>query len=97
MVRHLVGGLIQVGAHRITKEFRVKIDSDNYASQGLFEKLGAVPYGIAEFMLHKEEDIRKCEEENLQEIDDKLMEVAEKFGVEPRKLLSHVLEYRLEW
>ena len=56
-----------------------------------------VPYGIAEFMLHKEEDIRKCEEENLQEIDDKLMEVAEKFGVEPRKLLSHVLEYRLEW
>jgi len=79
------------------REFRVKIDSDNYASQGLFEKLGAVPYGIAEFMLHKEEDIRKCEEENLQEIDDKLMEVAEKFGVEPRKLLSHVLEYRLEW
>ena len=48
-------------------------------------------------MLHKEEDIRKSEEENLQEIDDKLMEVAEKFGVEPRKLLSHVLEYRLEW
>ena len=32
------------------REFRVKIDSDNYASQGLFEKLGAVPYGIAEFM-----------------------------------------------
>ncbi len=48
-------------------------------------------------MLHEEEDIRMCEEENLQEIDEKLIEVAEKFGVEPRKLLSHVLEYSLEW
>ena len=79
------------------REFRVKIDSDNYASQGLFEKLGAVPYGIAEFMLHKEEDIRKCRRWDVFLLDDKLMEVAEKSGVEPRKLLSHVLEYRLEW
>lgn len=78
-------------------EFRVKIDPDNYASQRLFEKLGAKPYGISEYMLHEEEDIRMCEEENLQEIDEKLIEVAEKFGVEPRKLLSHVLEYSLEW
>lgn len=78
-------------------EFRIKIDPDNYASQGLFEKLGAVPYGIAEFMLHKEEDILRCEEENLQEIDDKLIEIAAKFKVKPRELLSHVLEYTLEW
>ena len=48
-------------------------------------------------MLHKEEDIIRCEEENMDAIDDKLMIVAEKFGVEPRKLLSHVLEYKLEW
>ena len=34
---------------------------------------------------------------NLEEIDDKLIQVAEKFGVEPRKLLSHVLEYELIW
>jgi RimJ/RimL family protein N-acetyltransferase len=78
-------------------EFRVKIDADNYASQRLFEKLGAVPYRIAEYMLHKEKDILRCEEENLDAIDDKLIKVAEKFGVEPRKLLSHILEYKLEW
>ena len=77
--------------------FRAKIDADNYASQRLFEKLGAMPYGIAEHMLHKEEDITRCEEENLEEIDDKLIQVAEKFGVEQRKLLSHVLEYELNW
>lgn len=78
-------------------EFRVKIDADNYASQRLFEKLGATPYGIAEHILHKEEDIIKCEEENLDAIDDKIEAVAKKFGVEPRKLISHVLEYELKW
>lgn len=77
--------------------FRAKIDADNYASQRLFEKLGATPYGIAKYMLHKEEDINRCEEENLEEIDEQLMQVAQKFGVEPRKLLSHVLEYELNW
>lgn len=78
-------------------KFRIKIEDDNYASQALFEKLGAVPYGIAEHMLHKEEDIHRCEEENLHEIDDKLINIAKKFDVEPRKLLSHVLEYSLKW
>lgn len=77
--------------------FRVKIDADNYASQRLFEKLGAFPYGIAEFMLHKEDDIIRCEEENLDAIDERLEQIAEQFGVEPRKLLSHVLEYELNW
>ena len=76
-------------------EFRVQIDPENYASQRLFEKLGAVPNGIAEFMLHREEDIERCENENLDSINDSLIGVAEKFGVEPRRLLSHVLEYRL--
>lgn len=78
-------------------EFRVRIDPDNYASQGLFEKLGAVPNGISEFMLHKEEDINRCEDENIHLIDDKMIELANKFNVEPRKLLSHVLEYKLVW
>ena len=78
-------------------EFRVKIDADNYASQRLFENLGAVPHGIAEYILHEEKDIARCEEENLEEIDDNLVQVAAKFGVEPRKLLSHVLEYELKW
>lgn len=76
-------------------EFRVRIDPANYASQKLFEKLGALPNGISEFMLHRKEDIERCENENLDLIDDNIVEVAKKFGVEPRRLLSHVLEYRL--
>ena len=89
--------LSEIKSRLEVNKFRVKIDSDNYASQRLFEKLGAVPYGIAEHMLHKEEDILRCEEENKDAIDEQLAEVAEKFGVEPRKLLSHVLEYELRW
>lgn len=78
-------------------EFRVRIDPANSASQGLFEKLGAKPNGISKFMLHHEDEIRQCEETNLHLIDDRLIAVAKKFDVEPRKLLSHVLEYTLCW
>ena len=76
-------------------EFRIRIDPGNTASQKLFEKLGAVPNGISEFLLHGEDELARCEEENLQYLDDNMVALAEKFGVEPRKLLSHVLEYRI--
>lgn len=46
-------------------------------------------------MLHKEENIIRCEEENIDAIDEELERVAKKFDVEPKKLLSHVLEYEL--
>lgn len=77
--------------------FRVRIEPTNLASQKLFERLGAVPNGISQFWLNDQEGINRCEEENLQQIDDALIEVAEKFEVETRKLLSHVLEYQLMW
>lgn len=78
-------------------QFRVRIDVENYPSQRLFEKLGAEPNGISEFMLHEETDIWRCEEENIHLIDERMRELAKKFNVQPRKLLSHVLEYRLVW
>ena len=37
------------------------------------------------------------EKENLNLIDAATVALADKFGVEPRKLLSHVLEYTLSW
>ena len=78
-------------------EFRVRIDAENYPSQRLFEKLGAEPNGISEFLLHEEADIRRCEEENIHLLDERIQELAKQFNVEPRKLLSHVLEYKLMW
>ena len=78
-------------------EYRIRIEPTNYASQRLFEKLGAVPNGISELWLHKPEDLDELERDNESLIDDALMAVAEKFSVEPRALLSHVLEYKLIW
>lgn len=78
-------------------EYRVRIDPANYPSQKLFERLGAVPNGLSELWLHDQRALEKCEEDNLHLIDDRIMEVARKFEVEPRKLLSHVLEYKLSW
>lgn len=76
--------------------FRVRIEPDNEASQRLFEKLGATPNGISELLLHGEQ-MDKFEEENLNLLDDRLIELADEFGVEPRKMLSCVLEYEIQW
>lgn len=78
-------------------EFRVRIDPGNSASQKMFEQLGAVPNGISEFLLHDQEVMDQCEENNLHLIGDETIALAKKFGVEPRKLLSHILEYTLTW
>ena len=76
-------------------EFRVRIDPGNRASQNLFEKLGAKPNGISEFLIHDQAALEKVEEDNLHLIDADLIALAAKFNVEPRTLLSHVLEYTL--
>lgn len=89
--------LSEIKSRLNVSEFRVRIDTENYTSQKLFEKLGAEPNGISEFMLHGEADIHRCEEENIYLIDERMQELAKRFNVEPRKLLSHVLEYRLVW
>ena len=78
-------------------QFRVRIDPGNHASQKMFEKLGAIPNGISEFLIHDKATLEKCEEGNLHLIDADTISLAEKFGVEPRKLLSHILEYSLPW
>lgn len=78
-------------------EYRVRIDPKNHASQRLFEKLGAVPNGISELWIHDAQGLEQLEVENIHLIDDALTAVAKKFAVEPRALLSHVLEYKLIW
>lgn len=75
--------------------FSSLVDADNYRSQALMKKLGGVPDGIREFLIHGEE-LEQFENDNLELIDDKLEEVACEFNVEPRKLLSHVLAYRFD-
>ena len=80
----------------ITK-YTVRIEPSNLASQKLFEKLGSIPSVIADIWFQEQTTIEKCEEAGLHLIDDNMIEVAKKFHVEPRQLLSHVLEYELIW
>lgn len=78
-------------------QFRVRVDPGNHASQKLFEKIGAQPNGVSEYLILDQEELEKVEKENLHLIDAATVALADKFGVEPRKLLSHVLEYTLTW
>lgn len=78
-------------------KYIVRIEPANMASQKLFEKLGARPSGIVDLWFNEQTTLKKCEEAGLHLIDDNMIEVAKKFNVEPRKLLSHVLEYELLW
>ena len=91
------GMLDAVKARLGINQFRVRIDPGNHASQKMFEKLGAIPNGISEFLIHDRATLEKCEEDNLHLIDADTISLAGKFGVEPRKLLSHILEYSLPW
>lgn len=77
-------------------QFKVRIEPRNIPSQKMFEGLGAEPKGVLKVC----NDLAlnaKVEAESLHEIDEQLIEVAEKFSVEPRVLLTCVLEYSLEW
>lgn len=78
------------------KVFRSRVDSDNYPSQALMKKLGAMPNGVSEILLHGE-TLEKFVKDNLNLIDDNLRVLAHEFCVEPEMLLGRVLEYRIEW
>lgn len=84
--------------HRITDtaEYKALVETDNLPSQKCFEKLGAKLIGLCDGPILKlEEEKRRFEENNMNLIDENMKELAERLEVEPRKLLSHVLEYRM--
>lgn len=77
-------------------EYRARVDADNIASQGCMGKIGAKLIGICDGIVPMTDaDRERMEERFLYLIDDHIRKLAETIGVEPRKLLSHSLEYRL--
>lgn len=78
-------------------EFRAVVEVDNIPSQRCFEGLGAELVGLCDsFVLRTEDEKKRFEERNLQLIDAHMTGLAKRLGVEPRKLLSHLLDYRLK-
>ena len=77
-------------------EFRAVVEVDNVSSQKCLEGLGAELVGLCDSVVLKtEEEKSRFEERNLGLIDAHMEGLATRLGVEPRKLLSHLLEYRL--
>lgn len=84
--------------HRRTgkAEYQALVEADNLPSQKCFDRLGAELKGLCNGPILKlEEEKTRFEERNLHLIDDNMKELAVRLGVEPRKLLSHVLDYRI--
>ena len=77
-------------------EYQALVEVDNLPSQRCFEKIGAKLIGLHDgVFLKTEEEKARFEENNLNLINDEMKTLAIRMGVEPRKLLSHVLEYRM--
>lgn len=77
-------------------EFRAVVEVDNLPSQKCFEKLGARLVGLCDSVVLKtDEEKERFEKRNLDLIDAHMIKLAERLAVESRKLLSHVLDYRL--
>lgn len=77
-------------------EFRAVVEVDNIPSQRCFEGLGAKLVGLCDsFVLRTEDEKKRFEERNLHLTSANMITLAERIGVEPKKLLSHFLDYRI--
>lgn len=75
--------------------YRARVEIDNHPSQGLMKKLGAIPNGVSEFIIHGDE-IKKFQEDNKDLITDEIRTVAAEFCMEAEDILGYVLEYRFD-
>ncbi len=72
------------------------MEVDNLPSQKYFEQLGAKLAGMCDSaVLKTDEEKKRFEERNLDLIDAHMVELAGRLGIDPRALLSHLLDYQL--
>lgn len=77
--------------------FTARITAENVSSQKMFRRLGFAPDGIATFIIKDSDSLERLEQARLKKlggIPEGLQVLAEEFGVEPQKLLSHVLVFK---
>ena len=87
--------LREIEKHTMISLFRARVEVDNLACQKCMAKIGASLVGLSEGILKTDEEQSHFEDENLEKIDDHMRDLANALNVEPRKLLSHVLEYEI--
>ena len=75
--------------------YYAKIEPDNYASQFLFEKLGGRPVGVVRDYTIPDDQVESFTKCSMDLLDRNLEEVARKFNVEAKGLLTHLLIYEM--
>lgn len=83
--------MTDVGNRNQISCFIAAVEPDNYISQHLMYKLGGIPAGIRQTNFLDKDDIDSFEKDHIDLLDSHLYQIAKDFGVEPQKLLSHVL------
>ena len=78
-----------------TQQFQALVEVDNIASQNLMRKLNGRLIDIYDCVFHDENRATEYEERHLDEITPHMIQLADELMTEPRKLLSHVLDYRI--
>ena len=78
------------------KEFQFLVEVDNLPCQGCMEMLKARLVGINQCAFTTEEETEAFEEKHLDLITEHMRHLAKELRIAPKKLLSHVLDYRLE-
>lgn len=76
--------------------FQFLVEVDNFPCQKCMEKLGAELVGIHNLAFDSEEEAKEFENENMELITEHMTALAYELNVPPKKLLSHVLDYRLK-
>lgn len=72
------------------------IEPDNIVSQNVFAHVNATLKSAINYQFGASEEAILFEEEHMHWIDDNMCEIAKKWGIEPREVLSRELEYRIE-
>lgn len=76
-------------------QFQALVESDNYICQHCMKKTGAEFSGLYNLSFESETEAAEFTESNLDLITDDIIQLASELHVEPRDLLTHVLEYRI--
>lgn len=77
-------------------QFQFLVEVDNIPCQNCMKKIKASLIGIHNCAFDTEKEADAFEERNLELITEHIKTLSEELDVMPRKLLSHVLDYRLD-
>lgn len=76
-------------------QFQAFIDPENEPCQVLMKRIGASLIDIYDYFFHGDEEVMaRIEEEHINDITPRMIELAGFLDVEPKKLLTYVLDYR---